>query len=215
MHTLTMCDIFKLPYPPNRQKVMAPENAEWRTAIKWSGTDKSDDVRRTFAKRFGFRIDYGGDPKYAMDIPGARVLFGPGGVGHLVEAAEAYLAADPAYKKWRGDWVAHCLRRGEVESFGGRRRKLVGTPQDNAKIAMNTPMQAGVVDVFNKVAVDAYRALPNAQWVYGVHDRQIWACREGDEELTKATLQTIAEQAFTIRGRSVTFPISWKETRHG
>lgn len=62
LHLMACCVMFKIPMPPVLvDPIHAPENLDWRTTHRWLACNHAedlcgkDDIRRTFAKRFGHR----------------------------------------------------------------------------------------------------------------------------------------------------------------
>ena len=210
MHTLTMCDVFGFEYPPNKKDPDAPENAEWAAKIRWTG---KDDIRRTFAKRFSYRADYGGDPKGAGNIPGAKQLqLTP---AKLVAASQRYLKSDPDYYAWRNKQAALAVRTRCVRTFTGRRRLLLGDDQAAIRESFNHPNQGGVADIFNLTVVEISETYPEYRFVYGMHDSQVWSVPSEQYEEAKSAIQKIAEKEWLINGQRVVFPASFKERVDG
>ena len=210
VHTLNMCDCFGYPYPPNRVQPWAqPENAAWIAALNFQG---KDDPRRVFAKRFVYRLDYGGDPENAGDIPGAQTLgfIGPAGKIKLVQASQRYLAAHPAKAEARRILAHTASTTSIVRTFRGRRRRLLGDGAKKIRDAFDQPMQAGVADWFNETFVMITEQLPWLDWMYGMHDSQWWQCQNDRVEETWPLYKLIVERPLTINGRTVVFPATFK-----
>ena len=229
IHTLNACDLFGYPYPPDRTDPhKSAVNAEWRAALNWGG---KDDTRRVFAKRFVYRMDYGGDAKNAGDIPGAQTLGFTGTVGanKLVQASQRYLAAHPAKAEWRQRTTTQALTTSEVRTLYGRRRRLLGDRNKKIRDAFDFPMQAFVSDWFNEtflliagdatdelklrwfdVLGDLVNGLSGLEWMYGMHDSQWWQCQNDRVEETWPLYKLIVERPLTINGRTVVFPATFK-----
>lgn len=209
IHTLNACAIFSLPEPPDKLDPHgAPEAGEWRAVHSWVG---KDDIRRTFAKRFVYRLNYGGDPRTASDIPGAAQL-GLTGSG-LVLASNRYLAAHPAMAAWRIQAAADAKATRVSRTFMGRRRRLLGEGQSIVREAYNHPMQGAVSDVLNIVTVQIARAVPEAILAYTVHDAAWWAVPVDSVGDFKRTAYPIITQPWVIGGRQISIPAKWKEVR--
>jgi len=207
VHTLTTCEVFGWPYPPDRRRPHDSEdNAPWRQAQAWQG---AEDGRRTFAKRFKYRLNYGGDAARAGDIPGSKTLglTAP----KLVSASRRYLAAHPALAAWRLKVRQEALRTRISRDFMGRRRRLLGDRRGIVREAFNHPMQGGVASIFNETCVTVARELPWLTWVYGMHDSQWWACPAARVEETWPRLKAIVTKPWNIQGVLMSFPASWKE----
>lgn len=215
VHTLNMCDCFGYPHPPVMVKPWeAPENAEWIKRLNFQG---KEDARRVFAKRFVYRLDYGGDPKNAGDIPGAKALgLDPTA---LVRASHRYLAAHPGKAAWRRKAIEYLATTRELpraSTFLGRHRKLTGGGNALRREYFDYPMQGSVSDVFNVTAVHIFQRLP-LQWVYGMHDSQWWQARTPTDctdpwvDHMWIGVKAIVTREWTINERKVRFPASWKQ----
>lgn len=206
-HTLNMCDFLEIPFPPVLTKALHtnPECEEWRNRIHWEG---DGDIRRKFAKSFSLRLDYGGDPASAGDVPGAKQLGFT--KERLVRAANSFLAAHPAKAAYRNRIREEALRTRTIRTFNGRRRKLNGEPEDIVREAFNHPMQGGVADIFNLTLIRIYEELAGGvRWVSGMHDAQTWACREEQYEQCKAQISEIIHRPWNVYGVQVIFPASF------
>lgn len=207
IHTLNTCAAFGWAPPPERTDPHGhPDNEEWRLEHRWQG--KSDD-RRTFTKTFIFRLNYGGEPGSAGDIPGVKRL----GLNKkdLVDMAGAYLRSHPAIARY-WNLVAHeGLRSRESRTFMGRRRRLlVWGKAAQKRILYNHPMQGGTSDIFNMTAIQVARQLPDATFVYGVCDAQTWAVPEETYDNARSTIQAILATPFHVGGRETVFTVAYK-----
>lgn len=210
VHTLNACDIFSLPKPPNPtpKGLEGDDCAAWRLATGWIG---KDDLRRTFSKRFVYRLNYGGDPRMAGDIPGARQLglTGP----KLVDASRRYLLAHPAMAAWRVQTAADAQATRQSRTFMGRRRRLFGDGRGVVREAYNHPMQGGVADILNICTVRIAAALPHCSLVYTVHDAAWWAVPVGRVDDAKATILDIITASWSIGGVQTRIPAKFKSDR--
>jgi hypothetical protein len=206
VHTLNSCDLFGLPYPPDRiSPHTSPECAAWRELVRWEG---KDDLRRVFAKRFVYRLDYGGDPARAGDIPGAKAL---GLTAHLlVRASNRYLAQHPQKAEWRRKVALEATQTRISRTFAGRRRRLLGDSKKAIREAFNQPMQGGVVDIFNITFIQITERFPWLRWVYGMHDSQNWSCPVADVGKTVGPLRDLVTQEWDIAGVRTRFPATFK-----
>lgn len=207
VHTLTTCEVFGYPYPPNKvDPHLAPENAEWRAQIGWLG---KKDGRRTFAKQFFYSLNYGKKPKNAIHIPGAKALgfTGP----KLEEAARRLLAAHPALAAWRIAQRDRALRTRKAEDFLGGRRVFSSTGDELVRAAYDFPMQAGGVRMFNRTLLAVTRGFPGkVQFVYQQHDSMVLAVHESIwTEETRVTLARIATREWNIRGVPLVIPATF------
>lgn len=208
IHTLNACAIFGLPTPPNRvDPHKASDNEGWRRGVNWGG---KDDIRRLFAKRFVYRLNYGGEPRTAGDIPGAKQLnLGP---KELVAASNGYLRAHPAIRSYWGTLVAEGLKTRESRTFLGRRRRLLVDGKNSMKrLLYNHPMQGAVSDIFNLTVLSVSAACPYATFKYGMHDSQKWGVPSVRYEEAKGKMVEITHTPWRIGGRDVVLPATFKD----
>lgn len=215
VHTINACDIFAVPRPPHVGGACphTPGCVDcdlWRIANTWAG---KDDVRRLFAKRFVYRLNYGGDPATAGDIPGARQL----GLDRkaLIDASNRYLAAHPAMAAWRVEVAAEARTTHMSRTFIGRRRRLLGDGRGAVREAYNHPMQGGVSDILNLVTVQIKNELPHCRLVYTCHDAATWACGAEKAEECLPRIKEIATQQWDVRGVKIAFPAKFQPIKYG
>lgn len=214
LHTLNFCAAFGYPIPPDlSSKTLhtSDANREWRQLVKWQG---KEDIRRVFSKRLAYKLDYGGSPETAIQIPGAKQL---GLTASKLRAlGYAMLAADPHALVWRQRIITEAQRTRRVSTFTGRVRRLLGTDlRSIAREAINFPMQAGVSDIFNTTVIEVKRQCPWVQFAWQMHDSVYWACPVERLDATTTTLKRVAERPFTIAGRDVCFPADFKKVIYG
>jgi DNA polymerase-1 len=178
-----------------------------------SGNKATDELRRSFAKRFVYRLNYGGDPRTAGDIPGAQQL-GLTSAG-LVAASQRYLAVHPAMAAWRVRVAAEAKTQRVSRTFMGRRRRLLGEGQGVIREAYNHPMQGAVADILNVVTIQINRAFPAATLVYTVHDAAWWAVDAEQVDTFKRVIGPILTQPWSIGARGISIPVKWKPVRYG
>jgi DNA polymerase I-like protein with 3'-5' exonuclease and polymerase domains len=210
-HVVNFCDMTGTPHPPILTKAVhtSPEAAAWRAAVNWKG---DDDLRRTFAKRFVYRLHYRGKAKNAGNIPGARAL--KFDVGRLVAASDAYLGRhESVVKLWAAIEAQADVER-LVRTFRGRPRRLNETYRNKRnREASNHPMQGGVADIWIETAILVKRAAPWAGLVYGAYDSMWWdvpAAREGE---FLGLYAPIVERTMDVCGRQMSFPAAYKMRR--
>lgn len=176
-----------------------------------TGNKLVDDLRRSFAKRFVYRLNYGGDPRTAGDIPGAKQL-GLTTAG-LVDASNRYLAAHPAMAAWRIQVAAEAKRTRVSRTFMGRRRRLLGEGQSIVREAYNHPMQGAVADILNLVTIQINDAYRSASLVYTVHDAAWWAVPADSVEAFRQAALPIITQEWDFNGQRISIPAKWKPVR--
>lgn len=215
VHALNTCDVFGLPYPQRRTDANHdPANAEWRAAVGWLG---KNDTRRSFSKRFVYRIIYRGNPKYAGDIPGAKALGlnGP----RLANASSAWLRAHAAIPAYWARTDEHILRYGYTETWAGRKRRTLSVGP-NGKITpaicrelCNHRMQGAVADLLNLTLIEMLESMPYMKLLGTKHDELTMECPEELEEQSWPEYKRIATQARDIDGLMTTFPASFSRVR--
>jgi DNA polymerase-1 len=168
-----------------------------------------DDPRRVFAKRFVYRLNYGGNARFAGNIPGARQL---GLVGSdLVTASNRYLNAHPAMAEWRRQIAQEVARTHVVRTFTGRRRRLLGESQSALREAYNHPMQGGVADILNLTTIEIAKALPYASIIYTMHDSAVWEVPVVYIAEATEVITTIVTKEWNIHGMGIIFPAKFKK----
>ena len=210
VHTLNACAIFGLPDPGDKKDPHgSATDAVWRQQHAWTG---KEDIRRLFAKRFVYRLNYGGDPRTAGDIPGAALLglTGP----KLVLASQRYLAAHPSMAAWRIQVAADAKTTRVSRTFLGRRRRLLGEGASIVREAYNHPLQGAVSDILNLTTIAIASRCPYAILAYTVHDAAWWSVPDGSAELFIKEAEPIITRPWQIAGQEISIPLKWKEIRY-
>lgn len=238
VHTLNACAIFNLPIPEDRtgrhhDPVVVPDDLvqgmanvdlltadmlreamregdvrvwEWQKLVGWRG---KDDLRRVFAKRFVYRLNYGGDPRTAGDIPGAKQLgLGP---SELSDASRRYLAAHPSMDSWRRRTAAAAQSTRESRTFLGRRRRLLGEGQGLVREAYNHPMQGAVSDIMNLTIVRIIERAPWMTMVHTMHDACTFDCPVDRYEESQKIAEEEAMRPWDVNGRTIIVPAKFKK----
>ena len=212
VHTINACDLFGIPKPPTLTEELHSDaaSAAWRLQLGWNG---KDDIRRVFAKRFVYRLNYGGDARFAGDIPGARQL----GLGKsdLVRASNRYLAAHSAMAAWRVRTAADARTTQLSRTFMGRRRRLLSGGKAAEREAFNHPMQGGVADILNLVTIAIKKRLPQASLVYTMHDAATWAVPAADYGTALGVLKDEAQRTWDVGGVAIRFPAKFDKPNFG
>jgi DNA polymerase I-like protein with 3'-5' exonuclease and polymerase domains len=210
-HTMNMCDVFGFPYPPLRTKDAvdrAPECEVWRVKVGWQG---SDDPRRIFAKRFIYRLLYGGKPESAPTIPGAKALNMP--PADLIRCSKAWLRAHPAVVRYWRTVEREGLRNREGRTFLGRRWRFLSHKKDRIQRQLyDFGMQGAVADILNHCVIEGDRALhrKGGRMVYTMHDSATFGVPHALVDEAEVTLRNIAERAWNVNGRETVFPATFK-----
>ena len=212
VHTLHVCQALGYEMPSNyTDPHKAPEDAEWRTSINWKG---KEDPRRTFGKQFIFRLCYGGDPRFALDIPGARAM-GFDGAG-LEKAAKLWLKSHPAIEQYWRRSIASGLKKGESRNFLGRPRRFLSQDvKGRTRELYNHPLQSGVADIKNLTIIAVWDELPRDEvhFVYECHDFLCYAVREDTWDRNTAALREIAERPVNVNGTAMQLVADFNKKR--
>jgi len=181
----------------------------------WVNKGDGGDERRTFAKIFTHRLDYMGDPKKCMDIPGAEKLGMTS--ARLQRAAEAYFARYPGLRRYHVARSAEYQRTRTARSFKGRRRIAWGQGMAMIRELMNHPFQAGVADIFNLTLLRVWEALRpyGGRFVYQSHDAAWWGVPAEYEAKATEVIAEIFLAPWRINGVDMVMPVSFKPVRRG
>ena len=229
IHTLNTCDVFKYPYPTDlKDPHKDPVNQGWREVHHWEG---KDDRRRTFNKRFVYRIRYRGNPKYAGDIPGTKVL----GLSakDLVEASNNYLAAHPGLKAYWAKNDARILstRTARTPAIvwsgieGGSRKRFLsgyglkskpGEVPPICREGTNHPFQGLGADALNLSVQVIHKETKDLKrsWGYGAHDSQRWLVERTDADRFQSRVAEIMERPWLVDGRELSLPITMDKPQY-
>ncbi len=211
LHTLTTCDIFRLPVPPNKvDPHKSPECIAWRQQVDWKG---KDDVRRVFAKTFRYRLNYGGDPRFCGDVPGARTLALD--ERKLVEAAMSIKQRDPDLARWWRTTEATALATAMARDWRGRLRRFhTADLEELVRQAYDFGMQAGVQSHATLVLNQLKREFGDQIILkYGMHDSMKLAIREDVYDQILPRVKHIVQQPRTINGIEMPFPATFSPKR--
>ena len=211
LHTIHACQFLGMPLPPNLVNPFKdPACAQWREETGF--TDKEHPARR-MAKILIYRLCYGGDPRNAANIPGAKQL-GLDGKG-LQEASERWKRAHPAIDRYWKRLIASSLKIGEVRSALGRRRRLMSDKVDErTRQIYDYPMQATVSDIMNWSVIEGVRrGEGHVRLVYTMHDFVGFAVRTEMWEPMTSMLREVALNEWDIGGTRIVFPADFKEKR--
>lgn len=211
IHTLFVCDLYGWVYPQNkRDPHHAPEDAEWRAEHDWQG---DTDPRRVFSKTTRYEINYGGTGEQAAK-KAVRMGLDP---KVTKRASQVLLQSDPELRAWFRKVEKEVCQSHIIRSWGGGRRVFYWVdPSNKLKVeemkrqARNFPPQGGGADLYNLVIVEITEQVPQARFVYGMHDSQYWSVREAIWKEVYPTIKHIATKSRMINGMEVPFPGSFK-----
>ena len=208
IHTSFVCALYGWERPQNiRIPHTACEDDVWRKAHGWEG---KDDPRRVFAKQVRYEINYDHTEKaYNAQQKATRMGISP---DVARRAAEVLLNTDPELRAWFRQVMKEGERTRMVRSWGGGRRVFYWADLFS-KIPLNEmrnyPLQAGGADLNNLVIVEIAHTIPQAKFVYDMHDSQKWQCPAQGWEQVYAQLRPIVEKPRVINGRRIPFPATF------
>lgn len=209
IHTSLVCDLYNWEYPSDKRDPHGSElDRKWREAHNWGG---KDDPRRVFSKNVRYEVAYDHTEKaYNAQQKAIRMGIDPKDASR---AAQTLLNSDPELRAWFSSVMKEGERTYIVRSWGGSRRVFYWADY-MAKIPLNEmrnfPMQAGGADLYNLVLVEIAEQVPEADFVYGMHDSQYWSVDEPIWKEVYPRIKVIAEKPRLIGGRMIPFPGSFK-----
>jgi hypothetical protein len=187
-------------------------NTAWAESIKFTG---KKDIRRTFSKRFIYRLLYGARPDTCIDIPGVRHLGLD--IRGLIQASENWLNAHPAIRRYQRLCAERATQYGMIYTFMGRRRTLIETGAEAARQAMNHPMQGGCMDIYEETIYEIDKEFfPTLRFRWGMHDSHKWDMPMDKFELDQSIgfpllgrAANIVQQPRLINGHNTAFPATF------
>lgn len=184
--------------------------------------DPAWDTARRAAKTFIFGLSYGGTPegiyrRLLLAVPEMEMT-----LDEFKKLVREYFAKLPNYSKWREKVTREAQKtRTSVTAFG-RKRFLLGTPDEIERMALNTPIQGTAAEVALRAIIELHVALkkkhPYAKMIGTVHDSILVLAPEKEAKEVGKLMKSIMEQKHLIEGRKVSFPVdlevgkSWGET---
>lgn len=201
-HTLAVCDGMGWDYP--QDKVRPSADVRWLSEL---GLGDTFAKWRKWFKAARFAMNYGKKPEYLYKVPGALQL----GIDQQkgVSIAHRYLDKHPALRAYWDKLAKEIQEYGIVRSFMGRRRILYSRGDQRRREGFNGPMQQGGSDILNTTIVRVCSSIPEARYVYGVHD-SFWFAFPHESYFKVPEIQKIISQPFTINGYECPIPIEWK-----
>jgi uracil-DNA glycosylase family 4 len=185
--------------------------------------DPNWDVCRRAAKTFIFGLSYGGTTngiynKILVKVPDMDLT-----LSQFSKIVENYFLSRPLYKSWREEIIKQATTTRCIETAFGRKRFLLGMPQDIERQALNTPSQGTAGEVTLRSLIDfdeiLLKKFPDTMLIDTVHDSIIGDVPEKDALAVAKLGKKIMERPFKLFGREVRFPVdteigpSWGETK--
>lgn len=211
IHTSLVCDLYGWKYPSDRRD---PHNssidAGWREQHNWTG---KEDPRRVFSKNVRYECAYSaGGSAFNAQQKATRMGIEP---GIAKKAAETLLNSDPELAGWFKTVQDIGLKTRMVRSWDGGRRVFYwadGLSKVPLNEMRNFPPQGGGAGLYNLTIVEIAKRVPEAKFVYGLHDSQYWSVPKDKWEVLYPQIKQIAEQERLISGKLIKFPGSFKLT---
>lgn len=191
------------------------------------GIEKDDPqwaVCRRAAKTFIFGLSYGGTnggiyKKILVQVPEMQLT-----LAGFTEIVKNYFAKMPNYAKWREAIQKQARNTRIVETAFGRKRILLGMPDEIERQALNTPIQGTAGEIAMESLCDLYDELHKparkawkANIVLTVHDSILVECEDKYKMDVAKLMKKVMEKEWTLCGRKVHFPVdidagpSWGE----
>lgn len=131
--------------------------------------------------------------------------------------ATVLLQGDPELSAWFRKVEREVASTHIVHSWDGGRRVFYWVDAANKKQveemkrqARNFPPQGGGAGLYNLVIVEIAKQVPEARFVFGMHDSQYWSVAKGVWNRVYSRIREIATQSRRINGMEVGFPGSFK-----
>jgi DNA polymerase-1 len=168
-------------------------------------------VARRAAKVFVFGRSYGGSvegiyKQLIVAVPELGLT-----LEHFKKMDKNYFDALPAYKAWVARMQKQARNTRCVETAFGRKRYLLGTPDEIERMALNTPIQGSAGEVALRAIIELDEALEKkfkyAKLIGTVHDSILIEAPDKDVKAICKLMKTIMEKEYLIEGRKVRFPV--------
>ena len=211
IHTTFVCQLYGWACPQDRANPHTSHvDRGWREQHQWTG---KDDPRRVFAKTTRYEINYGGDGSQAAK-KAVKMGIEP---AVAKRAAQVLLQSDPELTAWFRKVEREVESTHIIRSWDGGRRVFYWTdPSQKGSVAemkrqaRNFPPQGGGSGLYNLTIVEIAARVPQAKFVYGMHDSQYWQTQKLGWGMVYCQIKDIATQPRLINGMLVPFPASFK-----
>lgn len=179
-------------------------------------------IARRAAKVYVFGRSYGGGvngiyEQLIVAVPELNLTF-----EHFKEMDKKYFEKLSKYRAWVEKQQKTARDTRCVTTAFGRKRFLLGTPDEIERMALNTPIQgtAGEVALNAIIELDEklQKAKLNSRMFTTVHDSILVLSPINEVYAVAKTMKIVMEKEYTIEGRKVRFPVdievgpSWGET---
>ena len=209
IHTSFVCALYGWALPQDRRNPhTSAVDADWRRAHAWKG---SEDQRRRFGKTTRYEVNYGGDGSQAAK-KAVRMGIEP---RIAKRAAQVLLQSDPELSAWFCKVEHQAVETRIVRSWDGGRRVFYWVDRSDMiaemkRQARNAPLQMGGAGLYNLTIVELAEEVPEATFVYGMHD-SMWLEVEVERwPQVLPAIQACIAKPRQINEHAVVFPASFK-----
>jgi hypothetical protein len=223
IHTLTACQVFKLPMVPSplEAEIHKGEScADWRRLVNWSG---KGDRRRHLMKttRYALLNAYHYDRYGRLSAAGvleAKDIEEQGLTpDELLKAGLAFLKAKPSMVAFKDAFARDAIAKQEARSLYGRRRKLFGSDErEKFKTAVSHFLQGTEVDVMEMTLLEVLDKFPEARLAWPSHDGLKFVFPTSiPVEATYPVVKEIVERPRQIGKHLIPLYATWEVIREG
>ena len=219
IHTLTACQVFKLPMPPSPLESeihTGASCAEWRAKVQWAG---KGDRRRHLMKTVRYSLLNAYDEKGVLESKEVEEQ----GLTYddLLKAGKAFLRAKPNMVAFKTAYCRDAIAKGEARSLYGRRRKLFGgnTPEsyrEKFKTAISHFLQGTEVDIMEMTLLEVLDRFPEARLAWPSHDGLKFVFPTSlPLEVSLPAVREIVERPREIGKHTIPLYATWQVIREG
>jgi DNA polymerase I-like protein with 3'-5' exonuclease and polymerase domains len=143
-------------------------------------------------------------------------------LAHFKEMDRAYFDKLKSYSRWVQKMQKQARETRCIQTVFGRKRYLLGTPDEIERMALNTPIQGAAGEVALRAIIELDEKLkveyPYARLITTVHDSILVEVPTKQRNDVAKLMKKIMEKTYLIEGRKVKFPVdieagpSWGET---
>lgn len=217
LHTVTAIRMFRWPEPdfdPTKDNLWGSDRGRsWceQVACRINERDSLDQLvpyddtcrTRRLVKNVRYALNYALNEKavsrYAVEMKMTKP--------QLWAIGKLYLDSKPWLVNWKRRAWADARRKGEARTAWGRRRLLVGSPQQVMKEGLNHQIQGTGADIMKRVIHDVCATLGRGK-VYQTHDGCKFIFPKGQTPMDD--LKPLVEREWELWGRPLMIPASWE-----
>jgi hypothetical protein len=172
IHTLTTCDFYNHPYPPNLvDPNFSPECQAWRESWNPVWGPGKDDRRRHMMKTVRYAMTYA-DPYGYHAVLSAKDVEKLGlTIKELVDGAKKYVTLQSHYEEWKKREGLRIAEQGWARTSWGRLRRLYGDYPSRARDGISFIISGYVSEMQNQIFRRVFEGLfPEAWLITNGHD---------------------------------------------